>query len=72
MANFEVDPMPWLPWGHHIIDGGPTRLSRSFYYPAHDPPQQHQAFCIACVHPSPPPQNEAFWRDQVCDLLSVI
>jgi hypothetical protein len=19
MANFEVDPTPWLPWGHHII-----------------------------------------------------
>jgi hypothetical protein len=40
MANFEVNPMPWLSWGHHIIDGGgPTRLPRSFYYPAHDPPQ---------------------------------
>jgi hypothetical protein len=69
MANFEVDPMPSLLWGHHIIDGGPMRLPRSFYYPSHDPPQQHQAFCIARVHPPPPPQNEAFWRDQVRDLL---
>jgi hypothetical protein len=24
MANFEVDPLPWLSWGHQIIDGGPT------------------------------------------------
>jgi hypothetical protein len=28
MAVFEVDPAPWLPWGHQIIDGGggDTRL----------------------------------------------
>ncbi|KAK1668231.1 hypothetical protein QYE76_056390 [Lolium multiflorum] len=34
MAAFEVDPVPWLPWGHQVIDGGPTRLPRSFYYAA--------------------------------------
>jgi hypothetical protein len=27
MAVFELDPTLWLPWGHHIIDGGDTRLS---------------------------------------------
>jgi hypothetical protein len=69
MANFEVDPTPWLPWGHHIIDGGPTRLPRSFYYPAQDPPQSHQAFCIAQVNPPPLPHDEAFWCDQVRDML---
>jgi hypothetical protein len=42
MANFELDPTPWLPWGHHIIDGGPTRLPRTFYFPSQDPPEQHQ------------------------------
>jgi hypothetical protein len=47
MVNFEVEPTPWLPWGHHVIDGGPTRLPRSFYYPAQDPPQTHHSFCIA-------------------------
>jgi hypothetical protein len=26
MATFEIDPFPWLPWGHQIIDGGVTRL----------------------------------------------
>jgi hypothetical protein len=69
MANFKVDPLPWLPWGHHIIDGGPTRLPRSFYYPIEDPLPQHQAFCYAIVHPTPPPHLEGFWRDQVRDLL---
>jgi hypothetical protein len=69
MANFEVDPAPWVPWGHHIIDGGPTRLPRSFYYAAQDPQPLHQAYCIAQVHPPPPLQDEAFWQDQVRDLL---
>jgi hypothetical protein len=69
MANFEVDPTPWLSWGHHAIDGGPTRLPRSLYYPAQDPPQRHQAFCIAQVNPPPLPHDEAFWCDQVHDML---
>jgi hypothetical protein len=69
MANFEVDPLPWLPWGHHFINGGPTRLPRSFYYPIEDPLPQHQAYCYAVVHPAPPPHQEGFWRDQVRDLL---
>jgi hypothetical protein len=62
MANFEVDPLPWLPWGHQIIDGGPTRLPRTFYYAAQDPPPQHQSYCIATVDPPPPPHGEEFWR----------
>ncbi|KAM0838927.1 hypothetical protein ACQ4PT_060651 [Festuca glaucescens] len=65
MANFELDPTPWLPWGHHIIDGGPTRLPRTFYFPAQDPPPQHQSFCIAVVEPLQPPEQEEFWREQV-------
>jgi hypothetical protein len=65
MGNFEVDPLPWLPWGHQIIDGGPTRLPRTFYYAAQDPPQQHLNYCIATVHPPPPPQGEEFLREQV-------
>jgi hypothetical protein len=69
MANFEVDHLPWLPWGHHIIDSGPTRLPRSFYYPIEDPLLQHQAYCYAVVHPAPPPRQEGFWHDQVRDLL---
>jgi hypothetical protein len=38
MAAFEVDPTPWLPWGHQVIDGGGTHLPRSYYYPVTDPP----------------------------------
>jgi hypothetical protein len=37
MAVFELDPTPWLPWGHQIIDGGDTRRPRSYYNPVNDP-----------------------------------
>jgi hypothetical protein len=69
MAVFEVEPTPWLPWGHQVIDGGNTRLPRSYYYACQDPTPQHQAFCIASVKPAPPPQDAAFWRQQVSNFL---
>ncbi|KAM0884997.1 hypothetical protein ACQ4PT_030635 [Festuca glaucescens] len=69
MAVFEVDPTPWLPWGHQVIDGGPTRLPRTFYYAAQDPLQHHHDYCIAVVEPAPPPADEVFWREQVLNFL---
>jgi hypothetical protein len=69
MAVFEVDPTPWLPWGHQVIDGGPTRLPRTFYSPAQDPLPYHHDFCIAIVEPAPPPADEVFWIGQVLNLL---
>ncbi|KAM0870932.1 hypothetical protein ACQ4PT_039719 [Festuca glaucescens] len=70
MAVFEVDPMPWLPWGHQVIDGGPTRLPRTYYYAAEDPPAQHHSYCIAVMDPAPPPLDEAHWRNQVLNFLT--
>ncbi|KAM0889518.1 hypothetical protein ACQ4PT_027648 [Festuca glaucescens] len=69
MANFEVDPTPWLPWGHQVIDGGPTILPRSFYFATQDPPQERQNDCIGIVNPAPPPNLQAFWRHQVRNFL---
>jgi hypothetical protein len=65
MANFELDPAPWLPWGHHVIDGGPTRLPWTFYFPLQDPPEQHQQYCVAVIEPAQPLEDEGFWREQV-------
>jgi hypothetical protein len=70
MAVFEVDPAPWLPWGHQIIDGGDTRLPRSYYYAPQDPPQRHQSYYIAVIDPPPPPQDGALWRQQVSNFLT--
>jgi hypothetical protein len=60
MANFELDPAPWLPWGHHIIDGGPTRLPQTFYFPSQDPPEQHPEYCMAVIEPPQPPEDDGF------------
>ncbi|KAM0895253.1 hypothetical protein ACQ4PT_023971 [Festuca glaucescens] len=70
MAVFEVDPLPWLPWGHQVIDGGPTRLPRTYYYATEDPLSQHHSYCIAVMDPAPPPLDEAHWRNQVLDFLT--
>ncbi|KAM0875963.1 hypothetical protein ACQ4PT_036445 [Festuca glaucescens] len=69
MAVFELDPTSWLPWGHHIIDGGPTRLPRTYYNALQDPSSLHQAYCIAMVDPPPPPHAAAHWRYQVNNFL---
>jgi hypothetical protein len=58
-----------LPLGHQIIDGGGARLPCSYYNPPNDPPQQHQAYCIAVVDPTPPPMQEGLWRNRVRDFL---
>jgi hypothetical protein len=69
MAVFELDPTPWLPWGHQVIDGGNARLPRTYYNPANDPPQLHQAHCIAIVEPAPPQLHENHWRNRVRNFL---
>jgi hypothetical protein len=44
MAVFELDPTPWLPLGHQILDGGPTRLPRTYCTPAVAPPRRHNNY----------------------------
>jgi hypothetical protein len=65
----EVDLTPWLPWGHQIIDGGPTHLPRTYYNATEDPLPQHRSYCVAMVDPPPPPHAAAHWRHQVNDFL---
>jgi hypothetical protein len=69
MAVFKLDPTPWLQWGHQVIDGGDTRLSRSFYNPMSDPPLQDQDSYIAIVDPALLAIHEGHWRDRVRDFL---
>jgi hypothetical protein len=69
MVVFEVDPTTWLPWGHEIIDRGPTCLPRTFYFSSQDPPPRHLDYCIALVDPPPPPAAMVLWREQVHDFL---
>jgi hypothetical protein len=69
MTNFEVDPTPWLPHGHQVIDGGPTRLPRTFYSPSVDPPRRHDNICVAELMPPPPGQLIPHWRQQVRNFI---
>uniref|UniRef100_A0ACD5ZVU5 Uncharacterized protein n=1 Tax=Avena sativa TaxID=4498 RepID=A0ACD5ZVU5_AVESA len=69
MVVFEVDPTPWLPWGHQVINGGGTRLPGTYYNSTQDPPARHKSYCIAMVEPTPPPQIAGLWRNQVHDFL---
>lgn len=54
MANFPLDPHEFLPPGFEIIDGGPTRLPRTFFSPAVTPDHHHEQFAIGIVEPPPP------------------
>jgi hypothetical protein len=69
MAVFELDPTPWLPWGHQVIDDGDTRLPRTFYNPSSDPPQQPRVHCIAIVELAPQVFQDGHWHDRVRDFL---
>jgi hypothetical protein len=68
MAVYEIDPTPWIPNGQHVLDGGPTRLPRTFYTPSETPTRRHEAFCIAYVEPAQQATNQQL-RDQVRDFL---
>ena len=65
MANFELDPAPWTPAGHEIIDGGPTRLPRTFYSPAVAPPRRHGSWCVGMLMPPQPAEEIPMWRQMV-------
>ncbi|KAM0886010.1 hypothetical protein ACQ4PT_029953 [Festuca glaucescens] len=69
MANFELNPAHWIRHGYHIIDGGPTRLSRSLYNVTVAPAVSHGNFYVAQLNPAPPQQDEVFWRDIIRDFI---
>jgi hypothetical protein len=69
MATFELDPGRWVPDGFQIIDGGATRLPRTFYSPAIPPQRRHDEYCIGIVEPPQPPEDEQFWKHQVRNFI---
>jgi hypothetical protein len=69
MAVFELDPVRWVPMGHHLVDGGPTRLPRTFYTPSEDPPIRYDNYVVAILEPAPLQADEAVWRELVRDFI---
>jgi hypothetical protein len=69
LGHFEVDPARWLSLGHNIIDGGPTRLPRTFYNRSVNPHVRHGNILVAVLEPAPPAADEGAWRDHVRDFI---
>ena len=70
MANFAIDPMLYVPAGHHIIDGGVNRLPRTFVSPPSPMVRSHERFLIAEVMPAPPLDQMGQVREQVVELIN--
>jgi hypothetical protein len=69
MALFELDPARWVPQGHQIEDGGPTRLPRMFYTPLEDPPARYGNYVIAILEPPHMVAEEGVWHDLVREFI---
>ena len=65
MANFELDPERFVPAGHHIIDSGAFRLSRTFITPSARQDRRHEDYMVAEVMPAPPAGEEGHVRKEV-------
>ncbi|PNT72187.1 hypothetical protein BRADI_2g40961v3 [Brachypodium distachyon] len=57
MANFDLNPAPYVPRGMAIEDGGPFRLQRTFVTLAGAPACRHESYLIAMVEPLPPTEE---------------
>ena len=69
MANFELDPLPYVPPGFEIIDGGPLHLLRTFFAPAVAPDRRHEEYVIGIVEPTPLPEEIQLYRNMVSDFV---
>ena len=69
MVVYELDPHRFLPAGHQIIDGVPTRLPRTFVTPAVRPARAHENFMVAEVVPPAAPAAMGAVREQVVEFL---
>ncbi|KAM0861167.1 hypothetical protein ACQ4PT_046089 [Festuca glaucescens] len=69
MATFEFDPTPWVPPGFHIIDGGPSRLPRTFVTPSAPMVDAHEGWAVTLVDPPPPENLLQHTMDQVRNFL---
>ena len=69
MDNFPLDPLLYVPAGHHIVDGGDARLPRT-YVTRHTPlVRRHEEFMLAEVMPIPPPDQIGAAREEVIQWL---
>ena len=69
MANYELDPLDFIPPGFEITNGGPLRLPRTFFSPANGPERTHEQYAIGIVEPEPLPEENQIFCNMVSDFL---
>ena len=69
MDNFPLDPLLYVPAGHHIVDGGDARLPRTYVTPHTPLVRRHEEFMLAEVMPIPPPDQIGVAREEVVQWL---
>jgi len=69
MANFHLDPLRYVPAGHHIVDGGEDRLPRTFVTPHIPIVRRHEEFMLAEVMLIPQPDEIGAAREEVVQWL---
>jgi hypothetical protein len=72
MMVFELDPARWVPAGHQIEDGGPTRLPRMFYTPSENPPSHYGNYVVTILEPPLPIAEEGVWSDLLGNIFKII
>ena len=69
MANFHIDPMQYVPAGHHIIDAGDARWPRTFVTPHVPIVRRHEDYMLAEVMPVPAANEIGAAREEVAEWL---
>lgn len=69
MAVFVLDPLHYVPVGHHIVDGEANRVPRTFVTPPSPIVRRHEEFMVAEVMPLPPLDQVGPAREDVVDFL---
>ena len=68
MANFEVNPVPYLPTEFDIEHW--ARPARGRVVVAGNPPRRHEEFAIATLTPAPQPQNLQQLQQAITDVIN--
>ena len=67
MANFPLDPMQYVPAGHHIIDAGDARWPPTYVTPHVPIVHHHEDYMLAEVMPVPAANEIGAAHEEVAD-----
>jgi hypothetical protein len=68
MANFDVNPIPYIPAGFDLEHWARPARGRTII--AGNPPRRHEEFAIATLTPAPQPQNLQQLQNAITDVIN--